>query len=486
MNESLSASKEYTNLLLWIGVGCCLGLLVANPHPYVVLGSFSLLLGMVLIRYHEVGFYLILLSVFFADWFKELGLIPDQMTWVPDVILVILAFKAVFLSEGQPRTAKTWVAAPVLAFVLCGFISTLLNSEHMITAVLGFRQDLKFVVMFFLLISFDLEERFFRNMIRIFIVILLVQVPVALVKLTVYGQGEQAIGTYAVKGGTFSTILPLAAISIFLGFYLFDKPRFRYILACALFVLFSIVGGKRGFVFFGVGLSVFLFFQAGRRNLLRIALIAPFLAAGFLACVYFVPSLKPAFKDPRHLIDFPTSYSTAYTRDTGEADGRTAAVRVTHRMLKEETRSLLLGFGPGSASKSYFKEYEGKWADKIPIFYGETQWVLMSLEYGYVGTGLFLFLFIPIFVRNRRLFARLNDGYWKAVSFGFMGICLTYLMGFFYGEVFREDVLAFVFWFFAATMYWLADHRGFEATGVQANTEGDARQDRLAPQVGTL
>ncbi len=180
---------------------------------------------------------------------------------------------------------------------------------------------------------------------------------------------------------------------------------------------------------------------------------------GFLACVYFVPSLRPAFENPRHLMDFPVSYTTGET-GWGEATGRTSAMKVVHRTLTKNTINFLLGFGPGSMSKSYFKEFERKkLRDAVPIAYGKSQWVTMSLEYGYGGTLLFLWLIFPLFKVNQRFFNETDHRYWKAISFGFKGICFAYLMGFFYAKVFRLDVLAFIFWFFAAAIFCLGRQR---------------------------
>jgi len=270
MNLSLSNLKENRNRLVWLFLGSYLGLLIIKPDPYVLLVSLSLCLGLILLKSHEFGFYIIMLSVFFADWFKDLGLIPDQMTWFPDFIILLLVAKVAFLRITKGRELiRTSINVPILLFIFLGFISALVNSEHIATAIFGFRQDLKFVLLFFLLVNLNPEERFFRQMIRLFIILLIIQVPVAFVKLTFYGQGEEAIGTYAGHGGIASTILPLVAISIFLGFFLFEKSRLRYIFFCLLFVLFSIVGGKRAFIFLGVLLSLFLFWQAGRKNLVK-------------------------------------------------------------------------------------------------------------------------------------------------------------------------------------------------------------------------
>ncbi len=450
-------------------VGYYLGRLIIRGNPFFLLISFSIPLGLILFTSPKTSLYIIIFSVFFADWFMSLGLIPPQMTLFPEVILTILTIKVVVLKIIDRKVIKTPINVPILLLVLWGVISTLVNSQHIGTTMVGFRFDLKYVLMFFLLVNLNPDEQFLKRMIYILIFLLIIQVPVALVKSTIYGQGEQAIGTYAVYGGAPSTMLPLIAISIFLGFYLYQKPRLRYVCLCLSFVLFAIVGGKRAFLFFGVFLFLVLMWQARGKNFGKLFFLSPFLIIGFLACIYFIPTLNPTLKNPQHLIDYTVSYSTAYSTQSGDAIGRTSALITAYNVAKKNAVNFLLGFGPGCLAQSYFKGFESR--IHIPIAYGRSQWVTMSLEYGWVGAFLFLWLFIPLYKVNKRFFDTTSNKYWKAISFGFKGILFSYLMGFFYAVIFRDDVLGFIFWFFAATIVCLEKQKKIEEDSLQWNQQ---------------
>jgi len=440
-------------------VGCFAGLLIIQDNPFLLLMSFAIPFGIILFTNPNISFYIIMFSVFFADWLMGLGLIPPEMTLLPEVALLIVTVKIIILRINDRKFIKTSITVPILFLVFWGLISTLINSQNIVTTIIGFRFDLKYVLMFFVIINLNPDERFFKRMIFTLIVLLLIQIPVALVKLTIYGQGEWAIGTYGVHIGTYSTILPLVAISIFLGFFVHEKPRLRYIIVLLLFFVFSIIGGKRAFVFLAVLLYLFLFWQSGKKNFAKLSILAPVVMVGVLACIYFIPSLNPALKNPRHLMDFSVSYSTAYSVETGKSIGRASTLVEAYKVSTENPVNFLLGFGPGSMAESYIKEFEGKRRNELPMWYGLSQWIKMSLEYGWVGALLFLWLFIPLFRANRRFFSSTTDRYWKAISFGFNGILFTYLMGFFYAVVFRLDLSAFIFWFFAATIYCLREQK---------------------------
>ena len=125
---------------------------------------------------------------------------------------------------------------------------------------------------------------------------------------------------------------------------------------------------------------------------------------------------------------------------------------MAYNVAKQNPINFLFGFGPGSTSKSYFNEL-GNRRNTFGISYGLSQWVTMSLEYGWIGAILFLWLFIPLFRINQKFFRATKDRYWKSISFGFKGILFTYLMGIFYSRVFRLDILSFIFWLFASIIY---------------------------------
>jgi len=440
-------------------VSCLVGFLIIQDNPFLLLMSLSLPFGIILFTNPKISFYVIMFSVFFADWFMNLGWIPPEMTLLPEVTLVILFIRVVIIRAMDRKFIKTPLNLPILFLVSWGLISMLVNSQNIVTTMIGFRYDFKYVLMFFLLINLNPEEKFFKRMIFTLIVLLLIQIPVALVKLTIYGQGEWAIGTYGIHIGTYSTILPLIAISIFLGFFIFENPRLHYIFFCLLFFLFAIIGRKRAFVFFMVLLFLFLFSQFGKKNFAKFSFLAPIIVIGALACVYFIPELNPAFQNPRHLVDFSVSYSTDRNVETGSAIGRSSALLMMYNVSTENLKNFLVGFGPGTMAPTYFKEFERNRLKEFNIDYGGSQVLVMCLEYGWMGALLFLGLFIPLFRVSQKFFASTTDNYWKAISFGFKGILFSYLMGAFYSVIFRLDLSAFIFWFFAAAICCLAQQK---------------------------
>jgi hypothetical protein len=446
-------------LLQAVLIGLLIGFFVVQNNPFFLFIAFFLSIRVFLFIKPNTSIYVILFSVFFLDWLRDLNLISDQFTLLPDVILVVLMLKVLLILFRDKKVIRTPLDIPVILYILFGILSGLINGQHPVTTFVGFRFDLKYALLFYLMVQLNLPERFLKRIFGVFMFLLLIQVPVAVIKSFKYGQGEEAIGTYAYHTGILSTVLPLIAISIFVGLYFFHKPRFIYIVGCLLFFLFSIIGGKRGFIFFAVALSLYLGWQAGLKNLAKTAVVAPFFFMGFLATVYFVPELRPAIEDPVHLVSFTVSYETMHSKEDGAAAGRTAALMKSNEILRQNAFNLFLGFGPGSISQSFFQKYKGRLEDKIPIVYGRSQLVTMSLEEGYIGVLLFLLCIIPFLKISTRVFMGVEDPFWKAMAFAFKGIVFTYLICMNYGVIFRMDVSGFIFWFFAAMVFTVGKQR---------------------------
>lgn len=431
---------------------------LTQVSSYFLLFIFVLPLIFVLVRDRKIGFYLIVFWVFFADWFNQLGLIPTQLTWFPEIILLVYTLVFIYKHKSIIRTP---IDIPVVIFIAIAVISAVYNAKSPIALLLALRLDLKFILMFYLLVNFRLSEKFYRNMIKLFLFLLLLQVPVAVIKYFIYGQGERAIGTYAAYGGTYSTLLPLIAISLFTALYLFKKQNNLYVLAIGGFILFSIVGGKKGLIYFGPVLVILivLYMLASKnlhKTLRRFLPLVPLMLFMFIPILFFVTWLQPATKNPEYLRGFINIYDLQYTPE-GNPAGRIPSNIVTYKSLSCHPLRFLLGYGPGSMMKSYFEQFHTRKKHTQPIWaeYGITESVQKPVEYGYVGFFIY-FLLIPflLFKKTRRFFNVIDDKYWRAISFGYIGILFTYfIIGIGYSAVLRSDLAGFIFWFFAAAVY---------------------------------
>ena len=179
-----------------------IGLTIVYPNPYFWLFILAIPIAFFLLRNSEVGFILIMISVFFADWLFGAGIIPAQLTWLPELVLIAYVFKIIATRKSLIRTP---IDIPILIFIGIGIASALLNGKTFVSTLLAFRLDLRFVLMFYILVNLDFDENFFKRMITVLSFLLVIQVPVAFIKFLRYGQMEASIGTYGSFGGGLST-----------------------------------------------------------------------------------------------------------------------------------------------------------------------------------------------------------------------------------------------------------------------------------------
>lgn len=432
---------------------------ISEISPYFLLFIVAIPFVSLLLESKEIGFYLILIWVFFADWFVQLAIIPTQLSWLPEIVLVIYTLSFFYKKKSFVRTP---IDIPILLFMIISVISAIYNARHPFSVLLALRLDLRFILMFYLLISSNLRENFYRTMIKTFLFLLVVQIPTALIKYTIYGQGEMAIGTYAAWGGTYSTFLPLIAISLSISKYLHEKkPHLIYLTLIFGFIVFSIVGGKKGLIFYGPMLVLFIILKqmvsnSTRRRLYRALPIGIVILVMFVPIVYFVPWLKPAARNPEYLKEFISIYDLQYT-PSGNPAGRIPSIITTFKTLAYDPMRFMIGYGPGTMIKSYFEQFDTRERRTQPIWSecGVTELVQKPVEYGYIG--FLIYFLVPmflIFCMNESFYRKISNNYWKTISFGFAGIIFAYfVISIAYSAVMRRDLAGFIFWFFAAAIY---------------------------------
>lgn len=464
IKENFRLKYVYVLSIVLLAIFTGVSIVSLDPYKWLAIGVIPIVYG--LLRFSSFGFYIILISVFFADWFIQLELIPDQLGWLPEIVLILLALKVLIVNRGK-RFTRTPIDLPLAIFLLVSILSGIINTVSPVKAFLALRLDLKFILMFYLLINLNMSEKVYKNMMKLFFLLLLIQVPTALVKYAIYGQGEQAIGTYAAWGGGYSMILPMVAISLLGSMFIHGKPHVSYILVICGFVIFSIVGGKKGLVYLGPLLLIYFVMHTylvkeTRRKIFRTLSIGLLILILFLPIIAFVPWLKPAAGDFSYLKDFILIYDVQYTR-AGVPLGRIPSTITTFETLAKSPGLFLLGYGPGSLIKSFLKEYDTKELGTRPIdiIYGVTEMVLIPIEYGYLG---FMFYYLlPLFLlfkMNLKFYKNIEDVYWKTISFGFSGIIVSYLIiGVMYMAILRSDLASFILWFFAAAIFGVGRQR---------------------------
>ncbi len=433
---------------------------------YLLLILISIPFIYIITKNKKMGFFIIMFWVFFADWPMQLNIVPTQLTWLPEIILLIYMM---ILSIEKKLFNNTAITLSIFTFIVIGIISAIVNMRDIISVLLAFRLDLKFIIMFYCLIQFQFTEKFYKFMLKWLYIFLIIQLPVSIYKFFIYGQGEFAIGTYGAWGGTLSTLLPLIGISISASYWLHKKIKLIYfIILVSCCITFSIIAGKKGLIYFGPILMIYILIKAInninlKRRVYRYLPVFVLIFLMFIPILYTVKAFKPAISNPLYLKDFVNFYDQRYNTH-GDPAGRIPSIIATYKFLSNDIIKYLFGYGPGVTLKSYFKKYDTTENHDWPIWieYGVTELVQKPIEYGYLGL-LFYFIIplIILFVDNENIYRYCDINILQIISFAYSSILFSYfIIGISYCAIMRADVPGFIFWFFAAIIYSLKKQKG--------------------------
>lgn len=452
---------QSTNLLqvfFMFILGAMTGLIYMTLTPVWWLLFLAMAIMIAILINNKIGVIIILASIFVFHWlFGVLRAIPKEITWLPDVIIIIMAAKFLYLQAKRKKWQKTSIDLIISAILILGIISAIFNNVSALTVLFGFRKFFKYTLMFFVLRNIELDSKFYRVFIISIFILALIQIPVTIGQAIHFGTtgkdiADNVSGTLGGKATGAMALFMCFAISMMIGFYTQTK-KITFLLIGACFLI-PIMLGSGQFGFLIAPLAALICWLSGRsftlKNLLKIPLVIS------IIILFVLPGIN--YHDARYkgnLMQFLKSPSKLYSLNIEKRKegtfGRFQVIEVAHQLLFENLPNFVIGFGPGNASESYFSEYSGRLEKEYQGFkiWG-IQYTATILEYGFVGLIFFLAMFFQLWRINRRLYHQTQQKFWKAISVGFNGILFVYIVGSFYNPVWYYDVLSFSFWFIMA------------------------------------
>lgn len=395
---------------------------------------------------------LITVIVFFGNWLIDLTLLPPQIMWGREILILLLLVKAIarkMLTKTKVVFTGGWI---FLAFFLVNLVSFYINRSGSINMLLFIRLVFDSYLLFLAVINLEIEEKELKIYTYCLLGLIIIQLPVAFIKMLVYGQGEQAIGTYDYHGGTLSTVLPLVVIGFGLAFYLVYNKGLLFIGLVLGSVAFAIIGGKRGFIFFLPAVLIFIswYLKDDIRHLFKYALIGGVI---FLAALYFALSLIPTLSpgrtersdfDLKYAISFATNYTTKQSQ--GLTWGRTTtSINVFQNLSSRGSLPFLFGTGPGSVMKSRFDAFDTRrrLMEEFNVGYGITGLTYVAMNAGYLGAFLIFLLIYVIMRKCAAYFRKEKEPFWRA--FGLSLVVFSFILIFInviYAPVMIDDLLS--------------------------------------------
>jgi len=431
------------------------------PNPYIWLLLIGGVIGVFIFKNLEAGLVLMFISLFLLDWMsKALGIIPRHITWLPEIILIILFFKLLFLIATEKKSSNAIINTPVLFLIILGITSAFINSSELMVIFAGFRNYFKFILFFYVIAFLNFDDVFLRKIVKFLIVIAFIQIPVTILQRFLYigsASGDPIGGTLGANTSGTLTLFLLSIISILVAFFINKLIGGRTLLTymILLFIPMAINETKITFFLFPV-LILFLL----RKNLLKRQSLKSIFALVLFSGVIFISSYFSYNYLYRRLKIFDYNYTADYVSREYTKSGslnRIPQVEFAHRNITKDIYTAFLGVGPGNASDSFFEKGVGYYYKKYPIlkidsvFLGRFIW-----EYGYLGLAIFLYILFRLFGLAEKIYNNSPDPFYKSLALGFEGMMFILVVSAVYSNSFIIDSIGYVFWFMAGYLQRIA------------------------------
>ncbi|RMD92468.1 MAG: hypothetical protein D6813_05850, partial [Calditrichaeota bacterium] len=342
-----------------------------------------------------------------------------------------------------------------LILACLALIGSLVNEMNPIVSVLGFRNFFKYIVMFYVLVNINLEEKFLKNMLRLLIFIALVQIPVTIVEWRIYGTGDNVVGTLGSHTTGIMAIFLAFTASFMIGFYMHTGKIMHLLTIILLFIPIILGSGRFGFLLIPAAVIFSVLF--GGKISIKKVIKSTLLSFIVFVTMFCAVKVHDKIVDRGDFYELLTSPERMYLYTTGYAKGgrlnRTEAIIFAGHLISQSPVKFLLGYGPGNASPSYFSNFEGALETQykgLRVRGVQLSWVM--LEFGILGLLFFLLIYFYLFRENQTLYFQTQDSFWKSISIGYNGIIFAYLVSIVYTSVWVSDVTAFSFWLISASI----------------------------------
>ena len=465
--------------------------LVVFASPWKVL-AFFLGVGLVVAAYVRPQWMLGFLMIFIPLEPFLLKFVPDELyiyaKYFSEILIYLLLGSALLrrLLAGEKRQ-PTQLDLPFALLLLVAVASAISNFVSPSIAVLGIRQIIRFMLLFFAVAVMAPDRVFLRKLVVLMLGLVLFESLLGILQAATFGALDPFLlpserhfyESIALTGGTeqfwapgqrvFATLGRYDQLGTFLCFFMLllsgwiyeiQKGRWhRYF-----FAAFTIGAGALALTYsraswFGFLLG-FLYIAVRvkkDKKILAVFLATVALIAGYTFYNGVVVRALTDLPDQTILARLLEAFS--YERWRGEYYGYGRVYWMLNTPLKVVTASPIFGHGPGSygggaaAVLGNTKAY-----DELGLPFGvygtegyiDNNWFSLWGEIGTLGLALYIWMFVLLFRAAKTVHRGSKDPLSRGLALGFMGATLAFALQAFLGTYLEVRTISLYFWVFGA------------------------------------
>ncbi len=475
----------------FVGVAVFFCLAVVFVSPWKVL-AFFLGIALLIAVYVRPLWMLAVLAVFIPLEPFLLKFVPDELfvyaKYFSEVLIYLLLGSALLrrLLTGE-RRVSTPLDLPFVLLVLVAVASAVSNFTDLGIAVLGTRQIIRFMLLFFAVAMLAPPRDYLRRLVVLMLGLVFFESALGILQSVTFGALDAFLlpsenrfySTLALTGGTeqfwtpgqrvFATLGRYDQLGTFLCFFLLllsgwiyeiKKGRWhRYFFG--LFVIASIAlmltySRASWFGFLGGFLYIAVRIKKDKKILAAfLAIVA--IIAGYTFYTGVVVRALTDLPDQTILARLLEAFS--YERWRGEYYGYGRVYWMLNTPLKVVSASPLFGHGPGSFGGGAAAVL-GNTAtyDKLGIPFGvygtegyiDNNWLSLWGEIGSLGLALYIWMFALLFRAARTVYRGTQDPLLRGLALGYLGATLAFAFQAFLGTYLEVRTISLYFWMFGA------------------------------------
>lgn len=433
-----------------------------------------------------------------------LKFIPDNIyifaRYFSEGLIYLVAFVVITkLLKGEIRLKKTALDVPFILFVISLLAATAIHFVPLPIALLGLRQILRFILVFFLVVYLQPSKSFVKKLTIILFAIVLFQAGLGIVQ-SFLGEtldqfllpsDRKTFGEITLTEGVeqfwdpgsrvFSTLGRYDRLGNFLYFFLILASGFFFTMTkrankIPQIILWIFALGIPALVLTYSRASWFAFLI----GFLYIGLIIKRdkkVLAGLLVSIFIVLSyLAVSGLTVRYLADIPGQtlperfFETfSYTRWRGEYYGLGRVFWYVHTPTTVVAASPILGWGPGQfGGGAVAALHNTRVYDQLGLPFGvfgtggfiDNNWFSLWAEAGTLGIFFFVWMHVALFRHALSVYHSSDDEYKKSLAIGFAAVMLAVAFNAFTSTIFEIRTLAFYLWLYGGIVYCNNGSRG--------------------------
>lgn len=350
----------------------------------------------------QIAVLYIMLLPFCFGFFIELLRVPNIIKYTIDVFWIGLLFLMIFKRSIMVKKNTVVSLLLILAFLLYSFTVYLFNYQSPFYFLWGLRNNFRFYVFFFAVISFTAIEDV-DLIFKILDVLFWVNAVISLIQYFVLGyDGDRLGGIFGTEVGAnaytmifFSVILSKSLLS-----YMSKAESTLFCFSkCGAALFISALAELKAFyiIFFIIMVFSAILTAFSWRKLIIIALL------GVVAV--FSAMLLAALFDFENFLSFENIWRVATQEHYSEAGtlNRLSAIPVLARTMLTEFWERLFGLGLGNCDTSAFEICNSVFYQNYGhLRYSWFSCAILFLETGYIGILLFLAFFVVCYIMSSR------------------------------------------------------------------------------------